>query len=161
MSVWVAQARGKKALGLTSAVVLVVQLAPHEGRQLLEVFLGLVERVLEGAQLLVLVGAPERLVRLVQEQDALVEQVRDGSQQSPDGVEAHCSAVSAAVIGGRTGSAFFLGRGGIGPRGSSFSYGGGPGGRPAGVGMQGHTNREGRRWNMNGARCGYVVLRTC
>ena len=28
------------------------------------------------------------------------------------------------------------------------------GGRPAAVGMQGQTNREGRRWNTNGARVG-------
>lgn len=70
----------------TPAVVLVVDGALEQGPQLLKVLLGLVQGVLEGADLLELVGAPVGLVGEHEEAEGIVDGVGDGGQQRADGL---------------------------------------------------------------------------
>lgn len=73
----------------TNAVVLVVESPVHQGRQLLEVLLGLVEGVLEQAELLELVRPPRPLVGEHHGAEAIVERVRDDGQERANGLVAH------------------------------------------------------------------------
>lgn len=68
----------------TPAVVLVVDGALEQRPHLLEVLLGLVQGVLEGADLLELVGPPVGLVGEHEEAEGIVDGVGDGGQQRAD-----------------------------------------------------------------------------